>query len=69
MRSSYTFSIPQLVECTFLWRLHDLHNNEAHASDGLHLVPTGFDNILGVKSQQYAFHCDAIEKEIKLVSI
>ncbi|PON93016.1 Protein arginine N-methyltransferase [Trema orientale] len=57
----------QLVESTFLWRLHDLHNNEAKTSDGFRLVPTGFENILGVKSQQYAFHCDAIEKEIKLV--
>ncbi|CAL9029404.1 unnamed protein product [Prunus brigantina] len=58
----------QLVESTFLWKLHDLHGNEAKASDGILLVPTGLDNILGVKPQQYAFHCDAIGKEVKLLS-
>ncbi|XP_034217275.1 protein arginine N-methyltransferase 1.6 isoform X2 [Prunus dulcis] len=58
----------QLVESTFLWKLHDLHGNEAKASDGIRLVPTGLDNILGVKPQQYAFHCDAIGKEVKLLS-
>ncbi|EXC28305.1 hypothetical protein L484_011809 [Morus notabilis] len=58
----------QLVESTFLWRFHDLHNNEAQASDGLRLVPAGFNNILGVKSQQYALHCNAIENEINLLS-
>lgn len=56
----------QLVESTFLWKLHDLYNNEAKALDGIHLVPTGMDSILHVKSQQYAMHCDAITKEIKL---
>lgn len=60
-------TFPQLVESTFLWKLHDLHGNEAKASDGILLVPTGLDNILGVKPQQYAFHCDAIGKEVKLV--
>ncbi|XP_062074738.1 protein arginine N-methyltransferase 1.6 isoform X2 [Humulus lupulus] len=58
----------QLVESSFLWRLHDLHNNEAKTSDGIRLVPTGVDSILGVKPQQYAYHCDAMEKEIKLLS-
>ncbi|BFG31388.1 hypothetical protein CerSpe_176620 [Prunus speciosa] len=58
----------QLVESTFLWKLHDLHGNEAKVSDGIRLVPTGLDNILGVKPQQYAFHCDAIGKEVKLLS-
>ncbi|XP_015896609.3 protein arginine N-methyltransferase 1.6 isoform X1 [Ziziphus jujuba] len=58
----------QLVESTFLWKLHDLHGNEAKASDGIRLVPTGFESILSAKSQQYAFHCDAIENEIKLLS-
>ncbi|XP_060972231.1 protein arginine N-methyltransferase 1.6 isoform X3 [Cannabis sativa] len=58
----------QLVESSFLWRLHDLHNNEVKASDGVRLVPTGVDTILGVKPQQYAYHCDALEKEIKLLS-
>jgi hypothetical protein len=50
-----------------LWKLHDLHNNEAEACDGIQLVPHGLDGILHVKSQQYAMHCDAIKEEIKLV--
>ncbi|GMY30018.1 protein arginine N-methyltransferase 1.6 [Fagus crenata] len=58
----------QLVESEFLWKLHDLHNNEAEACDGIHLVPHGLDGILHVKSQQYAMHCDAIKEEIKLLS-
>ncbi|KAK4846738.1 hypothetical protein QYF36_021447 [Acer negundo] len=45
--------------------VHDLHNNEAKASDDIHLVPTGLHTILHVKSQQYAMYCDAITKEIK----
>lgn len=59
--------ISQLVESTFLWKLHDLQNNEAEACDGIHLVPSGLGSILGVKPQQYAMHCDAIKDEIKLV--
>lgn len=62
-----SFSIPKLVESTLLWKLHDLHGNEAKSSDGICLVPTGFETILSAKSQQYAFHCDTIENEIKLV--
>ncbi|KAM1800676.1 hypothetical protein ACFX11_032369 [Malus domestica] len=58
----------QLVESTFLWKLHDLHGNEAKASDGIRLVPTGLGDIVGVKPQQYAFHCNAIENEVKLLS-
>ncbi|GAV78546.1 hypothetical protein CFOL_v3_22012 [Cephalotus follicularis] len=58
----------QLVESTFLWKLHDLYNNEAKALDGIHLVPTGLDTALCVKPQQYAMHCDAIREEIKLLS-
>ncbi|KAF5478490.1 hypothetical protein F2P56_005045 [Juglans regia] len=58
----------QLVESTFLWKLHDLQNNEAEACDGIHLVPSGLGSILGVKPQQYAMHCDAIKDEIKLLS-
>ncbi|KAM5572882.1 hypothetical protein ABKV19_012770 [Rosa sericea] len=58
----------QLVESTFLWKLHDLRGNEAEACDGIRLVPTGFENVLGVKPQQYAFHCDAIADEVKLLS-
>lgn len=60
-------SLFKLVESKFLWKLHDLYNNEAKALDGIHLVPTGMDSILYVKSQQHAMHCDAITKEIKLV--
>ncbi|KAF3448338.1 hypothetical protein FNV43_RR09051 [Rhamnella rubrinervis] len=58
----------QLVESTFLWKLHDLYSNETNAYDGIHLVPTGFDSILSAKSQQYALHCDPIGEEMKLLS-
>ncbi|KAI3470120.1 hypothetical protein Pfo_026783 [Paulownia fortunei] len=58
----------QLVECTYLWEMHDLVNREAEASDGIHLVPSGMADILGVKQQQFAMHCDAIKEEIKLLS-
>lgn len=57
----------QLVESEYLWKLHDLHNNEAKASDEIHLVPTRKETILRAKSQHLAMHCDAIEDEIKLV--
>lgn len=56
----------QLVESTFLWQLHDLHNHEATVSDGIRLTPPGLDGVLGVKRQQYAMHCDPILEEIKL---
>ncbi|GLT91062.1 hypothetical protein SLE2022_089710 [Rubroshorea leprosula] len=58
----------QLVESTYLWKLHDLSGNEAKTSDDIHLLPAGFDTILGVKPHQYPMHCDAITKEIKLLS-
>ncbi|XVF51734.1 hypothetical protein PTKIN_Ptkin04bG0208700 [Pterospermum kingtungense] len=58
----------QLVECTSLWKLIDLYGNEAKAQDGIHLVPTGLDTIIHVKSQQYPMHCDVIREEIKLLS-
>ncbi|KAL2472030.1 Protein arginine N-methyltransferase 1.6 [Abeliophyllum distichum] len=58
----------QLVECTYLWELHDLVNREAKASDGIHLIPSGTDNILSIKQQQFSMHCDAIKEEIKLLS-
>ncbi|KAH7835301.1 hypothetical protein Vadar_024882 [Vaccinium darrowii] len=58
----------QLVESEYLWKLHDLHNNEAKASDEIHLVPTRKETILRAKSQHLAMHCDAIEDEIKLLS-
>ncbi|XP_030524883.1 protein arginine N-methyltransferase 7 isoform X1 [Rhodamnia argentea] len=58
----------QLVESTYLWKLHDLYNNEAEISDGIHLVPAGLERIIGVKLQQHPMHCDAIKREIKLLS-
>nr|KYP55353.1 Protein arginine N-methyltransferase 7 [Cajanus cajan] len=58
----------QLVESTFLWQLHDLHNNEPTVSDGIHLTPPGLGKVLSVKRQQYAMHCDPIREEIKLLS-
>ncbi|XP_061341078.1 protein arginine N-methyltransferase 1.6 isoform X2 [Gastrolobium bilobum] len=58
----------QLVESTFLWKLHDLHNNEASASDGIRLTPPELDSVLSVKRQQYAMHCDPIGEEIKPLS-
>ncbi|XP_022875443.1 protein arginine N-methyltransferase 1.6 isoform X1 [Olea europaea var. sylvestris] len=58
----------QLVECNYLWELHDLVNREAKASDGIHLVPSGTDTVLCIKRQQYAMHCDTIREEIKLLS-
>ncbi|KAF9685402.1 hypothetical protein SADUNF_Sadunf03G0050900 [Salix dunnii] len=58
----------QLVESTFLWKLHDLSNNEEEASDSIRLVPPSLDTILGVKTQQHPMHCDAISKEINLLS-
>ncbi|GAU24492.1 hypothetical protein TSUD_156040 [Trifolium subterraneum] len=58
----------QLVESTFLWRLHDLHSNEAGASDGIRLAPHGLESVLGVKRQQYAMHCDPIGEELKPLS-
>ncbi|XP_051137317.1 protein arginine N-methyltransferase 1.6 isoform X2 [Andrographis paniculata] len=58
----------QLVECTHLRRMHNLVNREAEALDGIHLVPSGMDEFIGIKQKQYAFHCDAIKGEIKLLS-
>ncbi|KAG6579413.1 Protein arginine N-methyltransferase 1.6, partial [Cucurbita argyrosperma subsp. sororia] len=58
----------QLVESTYLWKLHDLYNNEAKACDAIHLVPEGMDPIICVRPQQYPMHCDAIAKEVKLLS-
>ena len=57
----------QLVESKFLWKLHDLYNNEVKALDNIYLVPSGQETILSTKQQQYAMHCDAIKEEIKLV--
>ncbi|XP_059657547.1 protein arginine N-methyltransferase 1.6 [Cornus florida] len=58
----------QLVESAYLWKLHDLYNNETKASDDIHLTPTGMETILCIKPQQYSMHCDAIKEKIKLLS-
>ncbi|KAL9276779.1 hypothetical protein ACSQ67_025684 [Phaseolus vulgaris] len=58
----------QLVESTFLRKLHDFHNNEATVSDGIRLTPPGLGSVLSVKHQQYAMHVDPIQEEITLLS-
>lgn len=58
---------PQLVESRFLWRQHDLHNNEVCLLDGIRLVPTELNPVLNVKAQQYPMHCDSLEEELKTV--
>ncbi|XP_075517942.1 protein arginine N-methyltransferase 1.6 isoform X2 [Primulina tabacum] len=58
----------QLVECSYLWEKHGLTNREAKLSDGIHLVPIGMADILCVKQQQFAMHCNSVEEEIKLLS-
>uniref|UniRef100_A0A1D1YMR7 Protein arginine N-methyltransferase 7 n=1 Tax=Anthurium amnicola TaxID=1678845 RepID=A0A1D1YMR7_9ARAE len=58
----------QLVESTFLWKLHDLYSCEVSASDGVHLAPYGSENIVSVRPKQYAMHCDALSQEIRLLS-
>ena len=67
VRLNYYVLMSQLVESTFLWKLHDLYNSELNASDGIHLAPAGLERIIHVKQQQYAMHCDAISKELRLV--
>ncbi|CAL5045114.1 unnamed protein product [Urochloa decumbens] len=57
-----------LVESTSLWKMHDLHSNEANAEDGVWLTPGGTENILSVKQQQHAMQCDALADEIRLLS-
>nr|CAD1820737.1 unnamed protein product [Ananas comosus var. bracteatus] len=56
----------QLVESPFLWKMHDLHNNEVNSLDGIHLTPNGLERIISAKPQQYAMHCNAISEEIRL---
>ncbi|XP_021747007.1 protein arginine N-methyltransferase 7-like isoform X2 [Chenopodium quinoa] len=58
----------QLVESSFLWRLHDLYSNEICASDGIRLVPTERSSILSIEPQQYPMHCDPLQEELKLLS-
>ena len=62
-------SFLQLVESTFLWKLHDFHNNEATVSDSIRLTPPGLDSVLSIKRQQYAMHVDPIQEEITLVCL
>lgn len=57
----------QIVESSFLQKLHDLYSCEVEASDGLHLVPFGSERILGINPKQYAMQCSAMSKELKLV--
>ncbi|KAL2344519.1 hypothetical protein Fmac_005804 [Flemingia macrophylla] len=54
-----------LVESTFLWKLHDLYNNESNVSDGINLTPPGLDSTLSVKRQQYAMHYPPAFKPFK----
>ncbi|KAF3780646.1 arginine N-methyltransferase 7 protein [Nymphaea thermarum] len=56
----------QLVESTFLWRIHDLSGNEAEVSDGIHLVPSGSETVIRVEQKQQPMHCDPLSGEIKL---
>ncbi|KAL0329551.1 UNVERIFIED_CONTAM: protein arginine N-methyltransferase 7 [Sesamum radiatum] len=58
----------QVVECTYLWEMHDLVNREAGVSDGIRLVPNGMFDLLGIKRQQYAMHCNSMKEGIKLLS-
>ncbi|XP_011081252.1 protein arginine N-methyltransferase 1.6 [Sesamum indicum] len=58
----------QLVECPYLWEMHDLVNREAAVSDGIRLVPNGMFDLLGIKRQQYAMHCNSMKEGIKLLS-
>ncbi|TVU01219.1 hypothetical protein EJB05_53346, partial [Eragrostis curvula] len=57
-----------LVESTFLWKMHDLHNHESNAADGVWLTPDGMESIVSVKPQQHAMQCDALADEIQLLS-
>ncbi|KAJ1257534.1 hypothetical protein BS78_10G003500 [Paspalum vaginatum] len=57
-----------LVESTSLWKMHDLHSNEANSEDGVWLTPSGSENILSVKPQQHAMQCDALADEMRLLS-
>ncbi|XP_031483637.1 protein arginine N-methyltransferase 7 isoform X2 [Nymphaea colorata] len=58
----------QLVESTFLWKIHDLSGNEAQVSDGIHLVPSGSETVIRVEQKQQPMHCDPLSGEIKLLS-
>ncbi|CAN0842233.1 Protein arginine N-methyltransferase 1.6 [Linum grandiflorum] len=58
----------QLVESSFFRKLHDLRNNETKIQDAIRLVPNGSDTIIQAKSRQLPLHCDALFKEIRLLS-
>ncbi|KAL4570936.1 hypothetical protein LXL04_026601 [Taraxacum kok-saghyz] len=59
----------QLVESSWLWKLHDLFNHEATTADGVGLLPKGKESLLQVKPQQLPMHCDALAQDIRLTSI
>ncbi|KAG0486629.1 hypothetical protein HPP92_008724 [Vanilla planifolia] len=58
----------QLVESTFLWKLHDLHGNEDIVSDGICLTPVALETLIQVKPQQYALHVNPLFSEMHLLS-
>eukprot|EP01018_Ginkgo_biloba_P030040 Gb_09787 [translate_table: standard] len=58
----------QLVQSTFLWRLHDLHGNETHISDGLFLTPVGSKEALSSKPVQHVMHCNTFSPQSKIVA-
>lgn len=58
----------QVVQSTFLWKLHDLHGNETLLSDGLFLAPVGSEEPLSFKRSQHAMHCDAITSHVQMLS-
>ncbi|KAL0395237.1 UNVERIFIED_CONTAM: protein arginine N-methyltransferase 1.6 [Sesamum latifolium] len=61
---------PQTVpyRATIYGQMHDLVNREAGVSDGIRLVPNGMFDLLGIKKQQYAMHCNSMKEGIKLLS-
>ncbi|XP_010695157.2 protein arginine N-methyltransferase 1.6 isoform X1 [Beta vulgaris subsp. vulgaris] len=58
----------QLLESSFLWKLHDLYNNDISASDAIRLLPPQLPYMLSVKPKQYPMHCDPLQHESKLLS-
>ncbi|CAN6460810.1 unnamed protein product [Victoria cruziana] len=58
----------QLVESSFLWKIHDLSGNEAQISDGIHLAPSASKTVIQVEQKQHPMHCDPLSGEIKLLS-
>uniref|UniRef100_A0A803NDF1 Protein arginine N-methyltransferase n=1 Tax=Chenopodium quinoa TaxID=63459 RepID=A0A803NDF1_CHEQI len=58
----------QLVESSFLWRLHDLYSNEIVHRMAFVLFQTERSSILSIEPQQYPMHCDPLQEELKLLS-